>query len=66
MLRESKEQKGIEIRSEKVQNIIGTDPPKFISWGITIIIIVFTVLFAFILNASYPYGHGETILNHFV
>ena len=58
-------QSHIEIRSEKVRNIIGTNLPEFISWGIIIIILVFMVLFALVLNLSYPYGSGETVFQHF-
>lgn len=54
-----------EIRSEKVCNIISTNPPTFISWGIIIIMLVFMILFVFVLNLSYPYGGGETIFQHF-
>ena len=58
-------QSHIEIRSEKVRNIIGTNPPELISWGISVIILVFMVLFALVLNLSYPYGSGETVFQHF-
>ena len=58
-------QSHIEIRSEKVRNIIGTNPPELISWGIIVIILVFMVLLALVLNLSYPYGSGETVFQHF-
>lgn len=58
-------QSHIETRSEKVRNIIDTNPPKFISWGIIIIMLVFMALFALVLNLLYPYGDGETVFQHF-
>ena len=65
MSNKTSNQSHIEIRSEKVRNIIGTNPPKFISLGIVIIILVFFVFFAFVLNLPYTYGSGETIFQHF-
>ena len=65
MSNKTSNQSHIEIRSEKVRNIIGTNPPKFISLGIVIIILVFFVFFAFVLNLPFPYGSGETIFQHF-
>lgn len=40
------EQDNIELRSEKVRNIIGEMPPFLIRWGNTILFIVFLVLVA--------------------
>ena len=65
MSNKTSNQSHIEIRSEKVRNIIGANPPKFISWGIVIIILFFLVFFVFVLNLPYPYGSGETIFQHF-
>ena len=65
MNRRISNQSHIEIRSKKVRDIIGTNPPKFISWGIIIIMLVFMALFTVVLNLSYPYGGGETIFQHF-
>lgn len=72
---ESKETKGtngteentqsrIELRSEKVRNIIGEIPPALVRWGIAIIVIIFAVLLAIVLCVKFPYGNGETILQH--
>lgn len=54
-----------EIRSKKVRNIISINPPRFISWGIIIIILAFMILFVFVLNLSFPYEDEETIFQHF-
>lgn len=54
----------IYLRSEKVQNILGEEPSVILKWGITIILIIFIVLICLILMLKYPYGLGETILEH--
>lgn len=40
----SDEQNRIELRSEKVRNIIGQMPPFLIRWGNTILLIIFILL----------------------
>lgn len=57
-------QSHIELRSEKVRNIIGEIPPVLVRWGLAIIAIIFIVLLAIALCVKYPYGNGETILQH--
>lgn len=54
----------IELRSEKVRNIIGEIPPALVRWGIAIIVAIFAILFAVVLFVKFPYGNGETILQH--
>ncbi len=54
----------IELRSEKVRNIIGTIPPALVRWGIAVIIIIFFILMLVIFFVPYPYGTGETIFQH--
>lgn len=54
----------IELRSEKVREILGEIPNKLVRWGITIICIFFVILIAAILFLKYPYGNGETIFQH--
>jgi len=56
----------IELRSEKVRRIIGEIPPALVRWGIAIIVIVFAILLAVVLCVRFPYGHGETILEHVI
>lgn len=42
----SDEQDRIELRSEKVRNIIGQMPPFLIRWGNTFLLIIFILLLA--------------------
>lgn len=54
----------IELRSEKVRDIIGTIPPALVHWGIAVITIIFGILLLVVLLVPYPYGDGETIFQH--
>lgn len=54
----------IELRSEKVRNIIGTIPPRLVRWGIIIIAIIFIALLLVIFFVPYPYGEGESVFQH--
>lgn len=54
----------IELRSEKVRNIIGTIPSALVRWGIAVITIIFITLMFVIFLVPYPYGEGETIFQH--
>lgn len=54
----------IELRSEKVRQLIGEIPPSLVRWGIAIIAIIFMALIAAICLLPYPYSNGETILQH--
>ena len=59
----------IEIRSEKVRNIIGTIPSTLVYWSIAIIVIIVIVFFVigfFVIGflVPYPYGGGEVIFQH--
>lgn len=56
----------IELRSEKVRNIIGEIPPALVQWGIAIIVVIFAILLAIALCVKFPYGNGETILQHII
>lgn len=55
----------IELRSEKVRNIIGTIPSVLVRWGTVVIAIIFITLLLVVFLIPYPYGEGETILQHF-
>lgn len=52
-----KETENIELRSEKVRNIIGQIPPKLIRIGITLIFVIFLV----ILTGTYFFEYAYTI-----
>ena len=54
----------IEIRSEKVRNIIGTIPSTLVYWSIAIIVIIVIVFFVIGFLVPYPYGGGEVIFQH--
>lgn len=56
----------IELRSEKVRQLIGEIPPSLVLWGIAIIAIVFIALIAAVCLLPYPYSNGESILRHFI
>lgn len=43
------EQDQIELRSEKIRNILGQMPPFLIRWGNTILLVLFLLLAAFFL-----------------
>jgi len=54
----------INLRSEKVRNIIGVIPPVLVHWSIAIIVIIFVILMLVLFLVPYPYGAGETIFLH--
>lgn len=54
----------IELRSEKVRNIIGTVPPALVRWNIAVIAIILAILILVVFLVPYPYGDGETIFRH--
>ena len=56
-----KEEK-IELRSEEVQEILGTPPRWIVRWGITIILLVVIILFA----GSYLFKYPDIIFANVV
>ena len=56
----------IELRSEKVRNLIGEIPPFLVRWGTVIIVVIFIVLILIVCFLPYPYSNGETIIQHFL
>lgn len=54
----------IELRSEKVRNLIGEIPPSLIRWGTVIIVAIFLALILVLCFVPYPYSNGESILQH--
>ena len=54
----------IELRSEKVREILGTIPNGLVRWGLVVIIVIFATLIGIILCVEFPYGNGETIFEH--
>lgn len=56
----------IELRSEKVRNLLGEIPPAFVRWGSVIIVAIFLVLLLVVCFVPYPHSKGESILQHFL
>jgi len=54
----------IELRSEKVREILCSIPNILVRWGIAIICVIFVILIALVMGIDYPYGHGESIFEH--
>ncbi|MCI6161228.1 MAG: hypothetical protein MR681_07840 [Prevotella sp.] len=54
----------IELRSEKVRNLLGEIPPSLVRWGTVIIVAVFLVLLLVVCFMPYPHSQGESILQH--
>lgn len=54
----------LEIRSEKVRKILGEVPHRLIKWGFIIIGIILAAIICVVLFVDYPYGEGESILQH--
>lgn len=55
----------IELRSERVRNIIGRIPPALVWWSVAIIIFVLVILVLVVFLVPYPYGEGESIFHYF-
>lgn len=54
----------MELRSEKVRNLLGEIPPSLIRWGTVIIVAIFLALLLAVCFMPYPYSKGESILQH--
>ena len=64
MGKEKNTRDNIELRSEKVRQLIGEIPPSLVGWGRAIIAIIFIALIAAACLLPYPYSNGESILLH--
>lgn len=53
----------IELRSEKVRNIIGTIPPALVRWGIVVITIILVILMLVVLLVPYRMGRAKLSSN---
>lgn len=56
----------IELRSEKVRNLLGEIPPSLVRWGTVIIVAIFLVLLLVVCFMPYPHSNGESILQHLI
>lgn len=54
----------IELRSEKVRNLLGAIPSVLVRCGTVIIAAIFLVLLLAVCFMPYPYSKGESILQH--
>lgn len=54
----------IELRSEKVRNLLGEIPPALVRWGTVIIVAIFLILLLVVCFVPYPHSKGESILQH--
>lgn len=61
---EKKKYSDIELRSEKVRNLLGEIPSSLVRWGTVIIIAVFLILLLVVCFVPYPHSQGESILQH--
>ncbi len=61
---ENKRFSDIELRSEKVRNLLGEIPPSLVRWGTVIIVAIFLILLLVVCFVPYPHSQGESILQH--
>lgn len=61
-----KKETEIELRSEKVRNLLGEIPSSLVRWGTVVIVAVFLVLLLVVCFMPYPHSQGESILQHFL
>ena len=54
----------IELRSEKVRNLLGEIPSSLVRWGTVIIIDILLILLLVVCFIPYPHSQGESILQH--
>ena len=56
----------IELRSEKVRDLLGEIPPALVRWGTVIIVAIFLALLLVVCFVPYPYSNGESILQQII
>ena len=54
----------IELRSEKVRNLLGEIPPSLVRWGTVIIVAIFLILLLVVCFMPYSHSQGESIFQH--
>lgn len=59
-----KKETEIELRSEKVRNLLGEIPPSLVRWGTVIIVAIFLALLLVVCFVPYSHSKGESILQH--
>lgn len=63
--KDNKEAK-IELRSERVRQLLGEIPPSLVRWGTVIICLIFTALVCALLFIPSPYGDGEESILRYI
>ncbi|GFH98620.1 hypothetical protein [uncultured Phocaeicola sp.] len=61
---DKKKNSDIELRSEKVRNLLSKMPPSLVRWGTVIIVAIFLILLLVVCFMPYPHSQGESILQH--
>lgn len=56
----------IELRSEKVRKAIGPIPKGVVIAGYVVILLITVTLTCALIFIPYPYGNGESILQHLI
>lgn len=56
----------IELRSEKVRNLLGEISPALVRCGTVIIVAIFLSLLLVVCFMPYPYSNGESKLQHLI
>ena len=54
----------MELRSEKVREILGEIPSSLMRWGLLIIAVICIAIILVVCLVPYPYSDGESILRH--
>ena len=54
----------IELRLEKVCNLLGEIPPALVRWGTVIIVAIFLILLLVVCFVPYLHSQGESIFQH--
>jgi len=54
----------IELRSEKVQKLLGEVPSSLVRLGTVVIVAIFLILLLVLCFMPYPYSNGESIMLH--
>ena len=55
-IKDGKESSDIELRSEKVRNLLGEIPPSLVRWGTVIIVAIFLILLLVVCFMPYPHS----------
>ncbi len=58
------DQESAGLRSEKVRSILGSKPKALVRWAYAVPLLILLLLALVVCLVPYPYGQGETILQH--